>query len=419
LKPYPDPINIDQQQLGLKPVNGFSNTGLERLSETLKGYVDRGEIAGLVALVARDDHLHVDAFGVQDLSSGPPMVRDSLFRIASVTKPMTAAVAMMLVEDGRIGLDDRIDRWLPEITSQRVLRTIEADLDDTVPLRRPITLRDLLTFRLGTGMVMAPPGRYPIQNALAEAGFAPGPPRPQQVAAPDIWIERFASVPLIHQPGEQWMYHVGSDLLGILIARVAGAPFEQIMAERLFTPLNMTDTGFYVPPEKVDRLATAYARADGGGLTVYDRGRDGDYTKAPAFASGGGGLVSTADDVLAFSRLLLAGGRHGEQRLLTEASVTQMVTDQLTPEQKAASTALDLFLGGHGWGFGMTVLTSDDDAGLSAGSYGWDGGFGPSYRTDPAFGLTTVLLTQRLMSGPNDVAINAEFRTLARQAFQE
>ncbi|HEY6841022.1 MAG TPA: serine hydrolase domain-containing protein [Chthoniobacterales bacterium] len=156
MKPYPDPIIIDQQQLGLKPVNGFSNTGLERLSETLKGYVDRGEIAGLVAWVARDDHLHLDAFGVQDLSSGPPMVRDSLFRIASVTKPMTAAVAMMLVEDGRIGLDDRIDRWLPEITSQRVLRTIEADLDDTVPLRRPITLRDLLTFRLGTGMVMAP-----------------------------------------------------------------------------------------------------------------------------------------------------------------------------------------------------------------------------------------------------------------------
>ena len=215
------------------------------------------------------------------------------------------------------------------------------------------------------------------------------------------------------------MYHVGSDLLGILIARVAGAPFEQIMAERLFTPLKMIDTGFYVPPEKVDRLATAYARADDGGLTLYDPGRGGDYTKPPAFASGGGGLVSTADDVLAFSRLLLAGGRHGEQRLLTEASVTQMVTDQLTPEQKTASTALDLFLDGHGWGFGMTVLTSDDNAGLSAGSYGWDGGFGPSYRADPAFGLTTVLLTQRLMTGPNDVAINAEFRTLARQAFLE
>jgi CubicO group peptidase (beta-lactamase class C family) len=400
-------------------VNGFSNAGLERLSEALKGYVDRGEIAGLVALVARDDHIHVDAFGVQDLSGGPPMVRDSLFRIASVTKPMSATVAMMLVEDGRIGLDDRIDRWLPEIANQRVLRTIEADVHDTVPLQRPITLRDLLTFRLGTGAVMAPPGRYPIQTALAEAGFALGPPRPQQVAAPDIWIERFARVPLIHQPGEQWMYHVGSDLLGLLIARVAGAPFEQIMAERLFAPLDMIDTGFYVPPEKIDRLATAYARADDGGLTVYDPGRGGDYAKPPAFASGGGGLVSTADDVLAFSRLLLAGGRHGEQRLLTEASVTQMVTDQLTPEQKAASTALDLFLGGHGWGFGMTVLTSDDDAGLSAGSYGWDGGFGPSYRADPAFGLTTVLLTQRLMSGPNDVAINAEFRTLARQAFQD
>jgi CubicO group peptidase (beta-lactamase class C family) len=215
-----------------------------------------------------------------------------------------------------------------------------------------------------------------------------------------------------------WLIHVGSDLLGVLIARVADAPFEEVMAERLLAPLEMTDTAFYVPPEKIDRLATAYVRAgEDGGLTVYDPGRGGDYTKPPAFASGGGGLVSTADDVLAFSRLLLAGGRRGAHRLLSEASVAQMVTDQLTPEQKAASTALDLFLDGHGWGFGMMVLTSDDGAGLSAGSYGWDGGFGASYRADPAFGLTTVLLTQRLMNGPNDVAINAEFRTLARQAF--
>ena len=400
-------------------MNGFSSAGLERLSDALKGYVDRGEIPGLVALVARGDDVHVDAFGVQDLSGGKPMVRESLFRIASVTKPMTAAVAMMLVEDGRIGLDDRIDRWLPEIAGQRVLRSIDAPLDDTVPLQRRITLRDLLTFRLGTGFVMAPADRYPIQAAMTEAGFAPGPPRPQQVPAPDIWIERFARLPLVHQPGEQWMYHVGAELLGVLIARVAGAPFEEVMAERLLAPLGMADTAFYAPPGKIGRLATAYTRGDDGGLTVYDLGQSGDYAVPPAFASGGGGLVSTADDVLAFSRLMLAGGRHGAPRLLSEASVAQMATDQLTPAQKAASIALDLFLDGHGWGFGMMVLTSDDGAGLSAGSYGWDGGFGTSYRADPAVGLTTVLLTQRMMAGPNDVAINAEFRTLARQACKD
>jgi CubicO group peptidase (beta-lactamase class C family) len=401
-------------------MSGFSSAGLERLSDTLKGYVDRGEIPGLVALVARGDDVHVDAFGVQDLSGGKPMVRDSLFRIASITKPITAAVAMMLVEDGRIGLDDRIDRWLPEIAGQRVLRSIRAALDDTVPLQRPITLRDLLTFRLGTGFVMAPSGRYPIQAAMAEAGFAPGPPRPQQVPAPDIWIERFGRLPLIHQPGEQWMYHVGADVLGVLIARVAGAPFEEVITERLLAPLGMADTGFYAPEGKIGRLATGYTReGEDGRLTVYDLGQGGNYARPPAFASGGGGLVSTADDVLAFSRMMLAGGRHGVQRLLSEASVGQMATDQLTPGQKAASIALDLFLDGHGWGFGMMVLTSDDGAGLSAASYGWDGGFGTSYRADPAVGLTTVLLTQRMMAGPNDVAINTEFRTLARQACKD
>ncbi len=220
---------------------GFSKARLARASGVMRGYVDRGAVAGVVSLVCRHDEVHVEALGAQDRGTAAPMRRDTIFRIASMTTPVAAAAAMILVEEAKLRLDEPIERFIPELASRRVLRTMDSPLDDTVQANRPITLRDLLTFRLGFGAVMAPPGRYPIQRAAAQAGFAPGPdPSPY---GPDEWIRRFAALPLMHQPGEKWMYHTGSDILGVLIARAADMPLEAFLAERIFAPLGMKDTG--------------------------------------------------------------------------------------------------------------------------------------------------------------------------------
>ncbi len=398
--------------------SGFSPARLGRMREVMAGYVERGAVAGLVALLSRHDVVHVEAIGVQDLASGAAMRRDTIFRIASMTKPITAAAAMILVEEARLRLDDPVERFLPELSHRKVLRTIDSKLDDTVPADRPITLRDVLTFRLGIGAVMAPPGRYPIQQAIAEAGLAPG---PNPIAfSPDEWIRRFASLPLLHQPGEKWMYHTGSDLLGVLIARVAGMGLGDFLQERIFAPLGMTDTAFSVAEAKLDRLATCYQiEAATGRLAVYDEARGGRWARPPVFPSGGGGLVATADDFLAFGRMMLKRGRHGESRFLARPNVELMTADQLTPEQKAASPFFPGFWDSRGWGFGMSVTTRRDGVGPSAGSFGWMGGFGTSWWTDPQEDMVGILLVQRLMTGPNDVDINADFTTLAYQAIDD
>jgi len=398
-------------------MTGFSAARLTRLTDAMQRYVDRGEVPGLVALIARGDAVHVEAVGVQDTNSGAKMARNTIFRIASMTKPIAAAAAMILVEEGRLRLDEPVDRLLPELANRKVLRTIGSEIDDTVASNRPITLRDLLTFRAGFGAVMAPPGTYPIQKAMADAGFAPG-PSPADFT-PDEWIKRFAELPLISQPGEQWLYHTASDILGVLIARGAGMPFEEFLARRIFGPLNMADTGFHVPHEKIDRLATSYIRdAATGQLAVYDTGRDGRWSKPPAFTSGGGGLVSTADDYLAFSRMMLGKGLYRGIRVLSRATVALMTTDQLMPAQKAASPFYPGFWDANGWGLGMSVTTARHNY-LSVGSYGWDGGMGTSARTDPIEDLTCIMLTQGMMRGPAPEGLYTDIWALAYQALED
>ncbi len=394
---------------------GLSPTRLARLDDVLRGHVARGEVAGLVALVARRDAVHVTAIGVQDSASGAPMRRDTIFRIASMTKPVTAAAVMMLVEESRIGLDDPVDRWLPELASRRVLRRIESPLDDTVPAARPITLRDLLTFRFGLGAVMAKPGTYPIQAAMAELGVAPGPE--QVAAAPDDYMRRIGRLPLMHQPGEKWLYHTGADILGVLIARIAGMRLADFLRERIFAPLGMRDTGFSVPDAAIGRLAACYARdPKSGALTVWDEARGGRYARPPVFPSL---LVSTADDFLAFARMLLQHGRHTDVRILAGPSVELMMTDHITPEQKAASPFFPGFWDTKGWGFGGAVVTRRDPTGANPGSYGWAGGFGTSFIVDPAAEMVAILLVQRLMRSPDDSALNEEFLSLAYQALDD
>jgi len=397
---------------------GLSKARLGRMHEVMAGHVERGGVPGIVTLIERRGEVHVDAIGALAANGREKMRRDSIFRIASLTKPIVAAAAMILVEECRLRLDDPVDRWLPELADRPVLRAIDAPLDDTVPAKRAITLRDLLTFRLGHGAVMVWPERYPIQKAMSEAGIAPGPVFPN--FPPDELMRRYGSLPLLHQPGERWLYNSGSDILGVLIQRVTGQTLGVFLAERIFAPLGMKDTGFSVPEAKHDRLTTAY-RGDpaSGKLTVFDEAKGGRFARPPIFEGGAGGLVSTADDYLAFARMMLNRGKHGSLRILSRPSVELMTTDQITPEQKAASPFVPGFWDGRGWGLGLSVITGRTELGFNPGRFGWDGGYGTSAYMDPKEDMVAILLTQRLMDSPRPPAVHADFWTSVYQAIDD
>lgn len=401
-------------------VGGLSKLRLERMHHVMAGYVERGEVPGLVTMVCRRGEMHVDAIGTRALGGSEPVRRDTIFRIASMTKPITAAAAMILVEECKLRLDEPVDRLLPELANRRVLRRLEGPLDDTVPANRPIKLRDLLTFTFGIGIAMMPPDTYPIQRAIGERRLGQGPPQPSIPPAPDQWIRRFGELPLMYQPGERWMYHTGSDVLGVLIARAARQPFDAFLRERIFEPLGMKDTGFFAPPGKIDRFATSYdVNYETGALQLYDAAEDGQWSRPPAFPSGGGGLVSTVDDYAAFGRMMLGGGKHGNVRILSRPSVEAMTTDHLTPAQKAGSSLVPGYFDSHGWGFGVSVVTRRDDLFATPGKFGWDGGLGTSWYSDPREEMVTILLTQRAWTSPNPPGVHRDFWTLAYQAIDD
>ncbi len=394
---------------------GLSKARLTRLHDVMAGHVERGGVPGVVALVSRRGEIHVDVVGRQAIG-GAPMARDTIFRIASMTKPVTAAAAMILVEECKLRLDDAVDRFLPEMADRKVLRAIDAPLDNTVPARRAITLRDLLTFRLGLGMIPVFPDRYPIQKAMSEAGFAPGPVFPS--FPPDELMRRYGTLPLVYQPGERWLYNTGSEILGVLIARVAGISFAKFLHERIFAPLGMKDTEFSVPDIKRERFATQYMRDHASSeLKVFDDPASGKFARPPVFENGSAGLVSTADDFNAFAQMMLNGGRLGSERILSRPSVELMTSDQLTPEQKQGS---ELLLGDNlGWGMGLSVFTRRDDLCNVPGRFGWDGGYGTSWYSDPGENLTGILLTQRMMDSPQPPAVFRDFWTCAYQAIED
>ena len=385
----------------------------------MAGYVERRDLPGMVTLVSRRGEVHVDAIGMQVVGGRVPMRRETIFRIASLTKPITAAAAMVLVEECTIRLDESVDRLLPELANRRVLKRLDSALDDTVPAKRPITVRDLLTFRMGFGSVMAPPGAYPIQQAIRDLVIGgDGPPTPSRTPAPDEWMRRLGSLPLIGQPGERWMYNTGSDVLGVLISRASGQPLETFLRERLFEPLGMKDTGFSVPADRLDRLPGCYgANPQTGVLDVVDDPRDSDWQRPPAFPSGAGGLVSTVDDYVAFCHMMLNKGRHGRQRILSRPSVELMTGDQLTAEQRAGAA---IFFGENSsWGFGLAVTTRRDDLSAVPGRFGWTGGFGTSGYSDPAEQLVGILMTQRTMDSPISPPVFQDFWTSVYQAIDD
>ena len=394
----------------------FSKTRLVRLHEALSDHVRTGGVPGIVALVSRRGETHVETLGRQSLEADVSMRRDTIFRIASMTKPITAAAAMILVEQCRLRLDDPVDDLLPELADRRVLKRLEGPVEDTVPAKRSITLRDLLTFTFGFGAVMVLPARHPIQKAMEEAGVAPGPSQPDFSA--EEFMKRLSSLPLVHQPGERWLYHTGSDVLGVLIARASGQSLGTFLQDQLFGPLGMRDTGFHVPADKLDRLASAYMTdpADRTKLTFFDDARNSRWSRPPSFEAGGSGLVSTADDYLAFHRMLLHGGRHGGERILSRPAVELMMSDQLTAGQRQGA---ELFFGdGASWGLGGAVVTRRTDLWATPGRYGWDGGYGTSAHVDPAEGLVGVLLTTRMMESlvPR---VFRDFWTAAYQAIND
>ena len=398
---------------------GLSKTRLDRMHDVMAGFVERGDVPGLVTLVSRRGEVHVDAIGMKAIGGHDPMRRETIFRIASMTKPITAAATMILVEECKLRLDEPVDRLLPELANRKVLKRIDGPLDDTVPAKRSISVRDLLTFRMGFGSVMAPPGTYPIQGAMSELLIGgDGPPNPSKTPAPDEWIRRLGTLPLMHQPGEKWMYNTGSDVLGVLIARVSGQPFDVFSRERIFEPLGMRDTGFSVPAAKLDRLPGCYwFKPETRTLEVFDGVGDSQWSHPPSFPSAAGGLVSTIDDYLAFCQMMLNKGRYGRERILSRVSVELMTTDHLTPEQKAGA---EIFFGDHsGWGFGVEVITRRDDLAAVPGRFGWNGGLGTSGYSDPKEDLVGILMTQRLMDSPDPPRVFRDFWTSAYQAIDD
>ncbi|HTJ33752.1 MAG TPA: serine hydrolase domain-containing protein [Dactylosporangium sp.] len=402
----------------------ISEAGLRRLREVLARHVDSGRIPGLVALVSQGDETHVEAIGTTRHDGGEPMRRDTIFRMASTSKPVAVSAAMVLLDECRLRLDDPVDQWLPELADRQVLTRIDGPLDDTVPARRPITVRDVLTSTFGLGMDMTALGT-PIMGKIFELGLTPNLPVP--MPEPDEWLRRLGTLPLMQQPGERWQYHIGSDLLGVLVARVTGQSYETFLRERIFDPLGMKDTGFDVPADKIHRLPPLYAPdPQTGEFHVWDEAEGGRHSKPPAFQGGGGGLVSTVDDYHAYFRMLLNHGRHGSERILSRPAVELMTTNRLTPEQQAPRDAMardnvhiSFGQGQHGgWGFGMAVRTYRGDY-APIGQFGWDGGSGTSTYADPANQLIGILLTQVGSSVADPIRLMHDFWTTLYQAIED
>ena len=368
---------------------------------------DSGLLAGAVTLVWHAGKvLQVNEIGHRDVETGLPMQRDTIFRIASMTKPVTVAAAMALVDEGKLALRDPITRWLPEFSAMRVLVDPRGSLGATVPASRPITVDDLLTHRSGLAYVFSVVG--PLSQAYGRL-----PHRQEQ----DRWLAELVALPLVHQPGERLTYSHATDVLGILVSRVAGKPLHEVLAERIFEPLGMTDTGFFVSSAGRRRAATMYKLDENSRLTHDVMGPP--PISPPPFCQGGAGLWSTVDDYLRFIRMLLGNGELDGVRVVSEKSVQLMRTDQLTAEQKTMPFLGMPFWVGRGFGLNLSVVT---DPVKSAPLYGpggrgtftWPGAYGTWWQADPEADLVLVYLIQNLPNPSADAAAIAGNTSLAK-----
>jgi len=368
------------------------------LRELLIRHVDAGTIPGGVALLGAGNAEVVTA-GVASIGGGP-MGEDAIMRIQSMTKAITSVAALRLVEAGRLELDQGLLDWLPELADRQVLRDPAAELDDTVPARRAITLRHLLTNTSGYGMVIQ---ASPLAQAMAANGTEAGPEPPALGA--DEWLRRLTELPLAFQPGEGWRYHHSFAVLGILISRVTGRPLGKHLAEDVFGPLGMTDTALWVAEGKLDRLPAAYRHGNEGLVEIEPAG-GGFYAGSPSFNVSHGELVSTAWDYHRFARMLVTGGRVNGQPMISPDHLQQMTSDQVPAACKTADSFFPGFWDGMGWGFGVAVKTG----GPQRGRIGWSGGLGTDFFADPD-GTVGILLTQ-VELGKDMSSLVAQFQSL-------
>ncbi|CAB3801017.1 serine hydrolase domain-containing protein [Paraburkholderia fynbosensis] len=388
---------------------GLSATRLTALTNALRGYVERGDVAGVVSMVWRRGEIgYFEPLGWRDEAAQLPMERDTLFRIASMTKPVTSAAILMLIEEDRLALDTPISLWLPELAAPRVLRDPAGPLDETDPVRAPLTVLDLLTHRAGFAYHFTATGPLAEAYAAAFNGL-------EAHADSGAWLARIAALPLMFQPGSRWHYGIATDVLGVLIERVSGMPLGEFFRTRIFEPLGMRDTAFWVRDAQLARLAAAYGvEAGTRRRVVEDHPSTSRWANPERFQSGGGGLVSTAQDYLQFAQLLLARGRVGSTRLLSHRSVDLMRSNFLTRDQRRLPAFGHVLWAGQGFGLGVSVV--DDPAQQlplgyrSMGSFGWPGAFGTSWFADPVENLIGLMLIQRRAIEPFPMALDFERR---------
>lgn len=378
-------------------------SGQDPITTAISQIVDKGALTGAVTLVWRDGKVvQSAAVGWQDREAGLPMRRDTIFRIASMTKPITSTAALMLFEQGKFALEEPIARWAPEFSQMRVLHTPEGPLDQTEPAERPITFEDLLTHR--SGLTYGALHTGPIAGAYEQAlgGEVDSP------IAPNDWIARLAALPLIDQPGAAFHYGRSTDLLGLLIARIEGIPLREVLKRRIFDPLGMNDTGFTVPLEKRDRRAAMYGFNETGRLTkrLTATGHSilPERPEGMSYESGGAGLWSTVDDYLAFARMFVGAGSVDGVRLLKPETLARMTSNRLAPQQRAAARMLGTspFTAGHGFGLGVAVVLEPEEAdplccGGGKGSVGWPGAWGGWWQADPNDNSVMIFLTHNMV----------------------
>ena len=389
---------MDGDQAG----GGFLQAGLAQIPPALQAVVEAGDLSGFVTLVWRKGEVaQVNALGYRDVEAAAPMARDTLFRIASMTKPVTSIAALMLMEEGRLPLEDPITKWLPEFSGMQVLKDAAGPIDETYPAPREITVEDLMTHRAGLAYAFTSVG--PIAQAHEDAL---GPPLGTPLT-PDAWLKALGGLPLSYPPGERFHYSHATEVLGFLVARIEGKPLGQVLKDRIFLPLGMHDTDFWCPPGKRDRMAKLY-RID----PKTDRLQDVSFPHVdsqPAFEAGGGGLISTADDYLKFARMLLGKGEVDGVRLVKPKTVEMMAQNRLTDAQRAIPFMGIPFWLGQGFGLGLSVITDPEkQAWMGAGSegaFGWPGAFGTWWQADPAEEMVLIYLIQNSMPlGPDAAA---------------
>lgn len=376
----------------ISKIAGFSQERLAAIPPALKAISDAGDLSGFVTLIWRRGEIaQLNAIGKRDIEHNLPMERDTLFRIASMTKPVTSVAALMLWEEGKFHLDDPITKWAPEFSNMRVLKTADGPLDDTEPSPRTITMEDLFTHRSGLayGFSSMGPVAHEYQRVLGDVLNSD--------LAPDQWMKALSTLPLLYPPGQRFHYSHSTDVLGFIVGRIAGIPFRQFLADRIFKPLGMRDTDFYIPPEKRKRAAVVYRQDQKTGVLNPLPFRQ--HDAPPAYCGGGGGLISTVDDYLAFARMMLNRGELDGRRYLKSETIDLMCTNRLSTEQRAIPFlgAIPMWLG-MGFGLGVSVITDPDKLGFlgmgGVGAFGWPGAFGTWWQADPANEMILIYLVQ-------------------------